>query len=184
MIVCRPSVPEATRAITTNGADMAPFVRVRWAVVSHNLRMSTTRLFVVVAVLSLMGCDAGKPTTAPAANSSTAASTLTSGMEFSGERDCVDCDGIEAWLRLEQVGKSRRYRMVEVYYGQDHDRRFEDTGEWSTQGELLRLRSSQGGERVYARLDDGYLQARGAHGQRIPAAEGDVLEPARFDSTR
>ena len=107
-----------------------------------------------------------------------------SGMQFSGARDCVDCDRIEAWLGLEQVGKLRRYRMVETYYGEDHDRRFEDIGEWSTQGELLRLRSSEGGERVYARLDNGVLQARGAHGQRIPAAEDEVLEPAHFDSTR
>ncbi len=105
-------------------------------------------------------------------------------MEFSGERGCVDCDGIESWLRLEQSGKTQHYRMVEVYYGQDHERRFEDTGEWSTQGELLRLRSSQGGERVYARMDDGVLQGRGAHGQRITAVDDDVLEPARFDSTR
>lgn len=111
------------------------------------------------------------------------ASTTTSGMEFSGERDCVDCDGIESWLRLEQVGKARRYRMVEVYYGHDHDRRFEDTGEWNTQGELLRLRSSLGGERVYARMDDGVLQARGSHGQQLPAAEDDVMVPTTYDKT-
>lgn len=147
----------------------------------HNPRMSPIRAFAVLAVLSLVGCDAGKP---PAANSHAATGTLTNGIEFSGEHDCVDCDGIESWLRLEQVGKAQRYRMVEVYYGQDHDRRFEDTGNWSTQGELLRLRSSQGGERVYARTQEGQLEARGVHGQRIPAAEDDVLEPARFDSTR
>ncbi len=123
------------------------------------------------------------PPTAPGQAGATA-STLTSGMEFGGARDCVDCDGIESWLRLEQVGKVRRYRMVEVYYGQGHDRRFEDAGQWRTEGELLRLHSSQGGERIYARLDDGVLQARGAHGQRIPAIEDDVLEPAGFDSTR
>ena len=109
---------------------------------------------------------------------------MTSGMEFSGERGCVDCDGIESWLRLEQVGTARRYRMIEVYYGPDHDRRFEDTGEWRTEGDLLRLRSSEGGERVYVRSDEGYLQARGAHGQRIEAAEDDVLEPTNFDRTR
>lgn len=149
----------------------------------HNPRMSLIRTLAVLIALSLSGCDAGKPPGTPT-NAGATASTLTNGMEFSGERDCVDCDGIESWLRLEQAGKARRYRMVEVYYGQDRERRFEDTGEWSTQGELLRLRSSQGGERVYARMQDGFLQARGAHGQRIPAAEDDVLEPARFDSTR
>ncbi|MDI1254089.1 copper resistance protein NlpE N-terminal domain-containing protein [Thermomonas sp.] len=144
--------------------------------------MSMIRTLAVFATLSLVGCDEGKRPVVPA-KAGAGASTLTNGMEFSGERDCVDCDGIESWLRLEQAGKARRYRMVEVYYGQDHERRFEDTGEWSTQGELLRLRSSHGGERVYARIEDGYLQARGAHGQRIPSAEDDVLEPARFDST-
>lgn len=145
--------------------------------------MSPIRILAACAVFALAGCDAGNRPVAVPATGATAGSA-TSGMEFTGERDCVDCDGIEAWLRLEQVGKARSYRIVEVYYGQDHDRRFEDSGEWSTQGELLRLRSSQGGERVYVRLDDGMLQARGAHGQRIPAAEGDVLEPAGFDSTR
>jgi hypothetical protein len=141
------------------------------------------RTSVAVLLLALVGCDVGKPPVA-AAKVATTTRTATRGMEFTGERGCVDCDGIEAWLRLEQAGKARRYRMVEVYYGADHDRRFEDTGEWSTEGELLRLRSSGGGERVYARMDDGVLQARGAHGQRIPAVEDDVLEPAGSDSTR
>ncbi len=165
---------------------MAPFVRARRAGLRHNPHMSPIRTIAVFAVLTavlmLSGCDIGKPITAPAKAVATA-STLTNGMEFSGERNCADCNGIESWLRLEQAGKTRRYRMVEVYYGQDHERRFEDAGAWSTEGELLRLRSSQGGERVYARSPDGYLQARGAQGQRIPAIEGDVLEPARFDST-
>lgn len=151
--------------------------------VRHNQRMTTIRLFATGALLALVGCGESK---LPAATATppTSASTITSGMEFSGERDCVDCDGIESWLRLEQTGKARRYRMVEVYYGQDHERRFEDTGEWSAEGDLLRLRSSQGGERTYARMDDGVLQARGAHGQRITAVDDEVLEPARFDSTR
>lgn len=145
--------------------------------------MSLIHAIAACVLLTLVGCDAGKPAAAPAAGGVLANDAI-SGMEFSGERDCVDCDGIESWLRLEQVGNARRYRMVEVYYGQDHDRRFEDSGEWSTQGDLLRLRSSQGGERVYARMQDGYLHARGSHGQRIPAAADDVLEPAGFDSTR
>ncbi|MEO6226596.1 MAG: copper resistance protein NlpE N-terminal domain-containing protein [Thermomonas sp.] len=145
--------------------------------------MTSIRLFAACVLLALVGCDVGKPAS-PATTSQAAASNITSGMEFSGERECVDCDGIESWLRLEQSGKTQRYRMVEVYYGQGHERRFEDTGDWSTQGELLRLRSNQGGERVYARMDDGVLQARGAHGQNIVSIEDDVLAPARFDSTR
>lgn len=170
---------------STNGACVAPFVCVRNAWVRHNPRMNMIRALAVLALFALIGCDAGKPPAVSAkASAGASASTLTNGMEFSGERDCVDCDGIESWLRLEQAGKTRRYRMVEVYFGHDHDRRFEDAGAWSTDGELLRLHSSQGGERVYARSEDGYLQARGAHGQRIPAVEGDVLEPARFDRTQ
>lgn len=145
--------------------------------------MSPIHAIAAGVLLAMVGCDAGKPAAAPEAGG-VPPNNVSSGLEFSGERVCVDCDGIESWLRLEQVGNARRYRMVEVYYGQDHDRRFEDSGEWSTQGDLLRLRSSQGGERVYARMQDGYLHARGAHGQRIPAAEDDVLEPAGFDSTR
>lgn len=149
----------------------------------HNPRMTSIRLFAACILLALLGCDVDKAPV-PKAMPGAAAGNTTSGMEFSGERECVDCDGIESWLRLEQSGKTQRYRMVEVYYGQDHERRFEDTGDWSTQGELLRLRSSQGGERVFARMDDGVLQARGAHGQQIASIEDDVLAPARFDSTR
>ncbi|MFS8137070.1 MAG: copper resistance protein NlpE N-terminal domain-containing protein [Thermomonas sp.] len=146
--------------------------------------MTSIRLFATgVVLLALVGCDVGKPPS-PTATPQVGASNSTSGMEFSGERACADCDGIESWLRLEQSGKTQRYRMVEVYLGQGHERRFEDTGQWSAQGDLLRLRSSQGGERTYARMDGGVLQARGAHGQRIPAVEDDVLEPARFDHTR
>ena len=171
------------RGIVTNGAHAAPFVRVPGRRLRHNRRMLLIRILTVCALLTVAGCDMSTPPTAPARGGATA-STLTSGMEFSGERDCVDCDGIESWLRLEQLGKARRYRMVEVYYGQDHDRRFEDVGQWHAEGELLRLHSSQGGERVYARLDDGVLQARGAQGQRIPVIENDVLEPTGFDSTR
>ncbi len=170
---------------TTNGARVAPFVRVGGARVRHNPRMALIRTVVVLLLVSLAGCDAGTPpVSAPAASTSATTGSLTNGMEFSGERACVDCDGIASWLRLEQVGKARRYRMVEVYYGQDHERRFEDSGEWTTQGELLRLRSSEGGERVYAQLEDGLLQARGARGQLISAVEDDVLEPSSFDSTR
>lgn len=173
--------PEILRDIATNGAGMAPFVRVYGAGVRHNPRMPRLRVLALCALLALVGCEAGQQPATPA-KAGVSASALTNGMEFSGERDCVDCDGIESWLRLEQTGKVRRYRMVEIYYGQDHERRFEDIGEWNTQGEVLRLRSSEGGERVYARLVDGRLQARGAHGQPLPAAADDVMIPVTFDS--
>lgn len=94
----------------------------------------------------------------------------------------MDCDRIAAWLRLEADGKTQRYRMVEEYFGADGARRFEDEGDWIARNELLRLRSREGGERVYARLADGRLQARGARGQLLPAANDDVMIPVTFDS--
>jgi hypothetical protein len=106
-------------------------------------------------------------------------------MEFRGERACVDCLRIDAWLRLEDDGSAQRYRLVEEYRGDGGDRRFEDAGEWMANGELLRLRSQDGGgERVYARLVDGRLQARGARGQPLPAVMDDVMIPVTFDNTR
>ncbi len=106
-------------------------------------------------------------------------------MEFRGARACVDCLGIDAWLRLEHDGSVQRYRLIEDYRRDGGDRRFEDMGEWAAKGELLRLRSQDGGgERVYARLADGRLQARGGRGQRLSAAMDDVLIPVTFDNTR
>ncbi|MEO5962746.1 MAG: copper resistance protein NlpE N-terminal domain-containing protein [Thermomonas sp.] len=105
-----------------------------------------------------------------------------SGLEFRGARACADCDGIATWLRLEADGKTQRYRMVEEYFGADGARRFEDEGDWIARNELLRLRSREGGERVYARLADGRLQSRGARGQLLPAAIDDVMIPVTFDS--
>ena len=105
-------------------------------------------------------------------------------MEFRGERPCVDCNGIDAWLRLEQEGRARRYRIVELYRSGERERRFEDQGEWRAEGDLLRLRSRTGGERVYARLPDGALQARDAHGRPLPAAADDVMVPVTFDTMR
>ncbi len=106
-------------------------------------------------------------------------------MEFRGQRACVDCLRIDAWLRLEHDGNAQRYRLVEEYRGDGDGRRFEDAGEWIAKGELLRLRSQDGGgERVYARLADGRLQARGARGQSLPAAMDDVMIPVTFDNTR
>jgi hypothetical protein len=168
---------------TTNGAQVAPFACVSYDCLGHNTGMPIARALAACTLFGLAGCGAGQAPP-PAGTPDSAASNMTSGMEFNGERECADCDGIESWLRLEQSGKTQRYRMVEVYYGQDHERRFEDTGEWSTRGDLLRLRSSKGGDRVYARMDDGVLQARGAQGQDIAGVENDVLEPSRFDSTR
>ncbi|RZA21174.1 MAG: hypothetical protein EOP93_03970, partial [Lysobacteraceae bacterium] len=59
----------------------------------------------------LVACDADAPPASPGAVPTAAASA----MEFRGERPCVDCAGIEAWLRLEQEGATRHYRLVEHY---------------------------------------------------------------------
>ena len=126
----------------------------------------------------LVACDAG-----PGGATATTPAT-SSVMEFRGQRPCVDCDGIDAWLRLEQEGEARRFRLIEHYRASGGDRRFEDAGEWVAEGDLLRLRSQDGGERVYARLDDGLLQARDARGRLLPAAADDVMLPVTFDTTR
>ena len=131
-------------------------------------------------LLALAACDVTAPSRAPAAT----VPTSTSAMEFRGERPCVDCDGIQAWLRLEQEGASRRYRMIEHYRGGGRERQFADEGDWQAEDDLLRLRSRDGGERVYAHLPDGSLQARDARGQPLPAAADDVLMPVTFDSMR
>jgi len=105
-------------------------------------------------------------------------------MEFRGKRPCVDCGGIESWLRLEQHGQARRFRLVEQYRTADGERRFEDVGEWTAEGDMLRLRSGSGGDRVYARIPDGTLQARDARGAPLPAAADDILLPVTFDTVR
>lgn len=104
-----------------------------------------------------------------------------SAMEFQGLRPCADCRSIEAWLRLDHQAGARRYRMVERYDLGRAERRFEETGEWAAEGDLLRLRAQQGGERVYMRLPDGRLHARDGRGRPLPGATDEVLEPVSFD---
>ena len=133
-------------------------------------------LLLPAMLLALAGCDGA--TTADAARDGASA------MEFRGQRPCVDCNGIESWLRLEQSGKARPYRLVENYLGADHQRQFEDEGQWQAEGDLLRLRSRGGFERMYARQPDGSLQARDAHGRPLPAAADDILLPVTFDNMR
>ncbi|HWS78891.1 MAG TPA: copper resistance protein NlpE N-terminal domain-containing protein [Thermomonas sp.] len=125
----------------------------------------------------LAACEAASPGGATATTPATS-----SAMEFRGQRPCVDCDGIDAWLRLEQEGKARRFRLVEHYRAEGGDRRFEDEGEWQAEGDLLRLRSQGGGERVYARLAEGMLQARDARGRALPAMADEVMVPVTFDT--
>ena len=71
--------------------------------------------------------------------------------------------------------------ILVVPHALGRDLRFEDEGDWTASGDLLRLRSAQGGERVYLRQDDGSLQARGVDGAILPALADDVLLPTRLD---
>ena len=167
---------------TTNGALAAPFLRVRHRDMRHNrgMRRIPRLLWLAVTVTVLAGCDIATPARGPSA----AAPITSSAMEFRGQRPCTDCNGIEAWLRLEQEGKARRYRMIEHYRRAGDERQFDDEGEWQAEGDLLRLRSRDGGERVYVHQPDGSLQARDARGKPLPAADDDVMVPVAFDSMR
>ena len=105
-------------------------------------------------------------------------------MEFRGRRPCVDCIGIDAWLRLEQRGEVRDFQLVERFRVDDGERRFEDSGAWSSEGNLLRLQSASGGQRVYVRMADDSLQARGSDGAPLAAAADDVLWPSDFEGAQ
>ena len=148
----------------------------------HNPRMPRP-LFPLLLCLSLLaGCDAPPPR-APPANQALPAiepAAVDSALEVRGQRPCADCAGIDAWLRLQSGDGLQRYQLVERYRGDGRDLRFEDQGDWTSQGDLLRLRSAQGGERVYLRQDDGSLQARSVDGAMLPALADEVLFPTRF----
>ena len=148
----------------------------------HNPCMSRPLLPLLLCLSVLAACDAAPPR-APATNRSFPAldpAAVDSALEFRGQRPCVDCAGIDAWLRLQSGAGLQRYQLVERYRGNGRDLRFEDEGDWTAQGDLLRLRSAQGGERVYLRQDDGSLQARGVDGALLPTLADEVLLPTRF----
>ena len=154
-------------------------MRVQDARLRHNHAMWISRRILLFAAACLLAaCDAAPPGGAPATMPASSA------MEFRGQRPCVDCNRIDAWLRLEQEGEARRFRLIEDYRADGGDRRFEDAGEWLADGDFLRLRSQAGGERVYARLDDGMLQARDARGRPLPAVADEVMMPVTFDTAR
>lgn len=145
-------------------------------------RMPTSFFLLASLAWLVAGCDnrgaAGAFGTPPPGSASGNA------MEFHGERACADCDGIEAWLTLQQRGEQRQYQLVEDYRDASRQRRFEDEGEWHSSGDLLRLRSSRGGERVYLVLPDHRLQGVDSRGRALPAAVDDVLVPVAFSSDR
>lgn len=135
----------------------------------------------LLCLLPLAGCDAPRSRAPAAAGGSPSADAVVeSALEFRGQRACADCAGIDAWLRLESGDRGQRYRLVERYRVDARALRFEDEGEWRAVGDLLRLTSAQGGERVYVRQDDGSLQARGIDGAILPALADDVLLPTRL----
>lgn len=165
---------------TTNGAHVAPFVRLPGPRMGHNPGMphlSRVALLATAAAL-VVACDASPP------QAGVLAAPTTSAMEFRGERPCADCDGIDSWLRLEQAGARQRFRLVEHYHGRGGERRFEEEGEWFAEGDLLRLRSGHGGERVYVQIEAGVLQARDGRGRPLPAAADDVMTAVTFDTAR
>jgi copper homeostasis protein (lipoprotein) len=149
----------------------------------HNPRMSRPLVPLLLCLSLLAGCDApapGAPAATRQASPAIDPAAVDSALEFRGERPCADCAGIDAWLRLQSGDGLQRYQLVERYRGDGRDLRFEDEGDWTAQGDLLRLRSAQGGERVYIRQQDGSLQARGIDGALMPALADEVLLPTRF----
>jgi len=149
----------------------------------HNPRMSRSFVPLLLCLALLAGCDAPAPRSPVAGRQALPPidpAAVDSALEFRGERPCADCAGIDAWLRLQSGGGLQRYQLVERYRDGGPGLRFEDEGDWTSQGDLLRLRSAQGGERVYVRQDDGSLQARGIDGALMPALADEVLLPTRF----
>ena len=146
--------------------------------------MSRVRLVLLYSLLLpvLAGCDG--PPSGPRDPAASATPAAASRMEFRGRRPCVDCAGIDAWLRLEQQGEVRRYTLVERYLGAGGESRFEEAGDWTAEGDALHLRSDEGGHRVYARMPDHSLQARASDGMPLPGAEDDVMVPTTFDNAR
>lgn len=135
-------------------------------------------LVILAAILPLAACGP-MPAADPAAASGTSDAGAAT-MEFRGQRPCVDCEGIDAWLQLEQDGEVRRYTLVERYLGAGGERRFEERGDWTAEGDLIRLRSDEGGLRVYARSQGHALQARASDGAPLPAARDDVMTAVTF----
>jgi len=148
--------------------------------------MATSRTLLLtcwlIALAWLAGCDnaesPGAFGTAPVGNASGDV------MEFRGQRGCTDCEGIEARLTLEQRGGERRYQLVEVYRALDRERRFEDQGQWQSNGDVLRLQSNDGGQRVYLVLPDNRLQAIDSRGRPLPAIADEVMVPIGYANDR
>ena len=166
-------------------APTAPFFLATGAVrLRHNRHMHGLRtlLLACLSLLILPGCGEAPGPRDPLATRR--AAPATSSMEFHGRRPCVDCAGIDAWLQLEQGGEVRRYALVERYLHASGERRFEERGDWTSGGDLLQLRSDEGGLRVYARLPDHSLQARASNGEPLAAAADDVMVPTTFDNPR
>lgn len=134
------------------------------------------RALILATALMLGGCAQ-----APAPDASAAADALDRDgqAQWRGMLACADCDGIDTLLVLERAGARRRYTLVEAYLAPD-GARFVEAGQWQREDGLLRLRSDDGGQRVYAPTADGGLQHRDARGRRLAGdAADDALMPVR-----
>ena len=143
-----------------------------------------TCLFAAAMALALAACDPGNAPAArdPGIDPGGPGDPALATMAFHGRRPCVDCAGIEAWLQLREDDRGRRYALTERYLGADGgERRFEERGQWRSEGDLLRLRADDGGgERVYARMPGHRLQAVASDGAPLPAAMDDVMVASTF----
>jgi len=128
-------------------------------------------LLAAVALLAACGRDAPPPQAMPLAQGDGA-------VGWRGVLGCADCDGIDTSLALSRAGEQRDYLLVETYLTEDGGERFVDRGNWRPQPEgLIRLRSEDGGERVFAVSADGRLQPRDGRGRRFADRDDDFLAP-------
>lgn len=138
------------------------------------------RIWLLVLLACLVGCDnTGSP---GAFGTAPLDEPATNVMEFRGQRGCVDCVAIEAWLTLEQRGRQRRYQLVEHYRTELREQKFQEEGDWQANGNLLRLVSSSGGERVYLLLPDNRLQATDSRGRQVPALADEIMTPVGYSN--
>lgn len=127
------------------------------------------------SALWLAGCDLQR---APADGDLPGLALGDAALEWRGMRGCADCDGIETVLVLERAGDMQRFELVETYLATPDAARFADSGDWSLDGQALRLQADDGAQRHYALLRGGRLQPGDAEGRAFSRREADLLLPA------
>ena len=109
-------------------------------------RISILAIAALVAALSACG-----RAPAPAGRTDQRADAPEVELAWQGVLACADCDGIDTRVRLQQGnGVVAQYQLVEAYMDGEGAEYFQETGRWRRDGRLLRLQSSQGGERLFA----------------------------------